>query len=116
MVNKATLIGNLGNDPEIRTANNKKEVVSFSIATSDSWKDKETGERKTETIWHNIAIYNAGLVSVVKKYLKKGSKIYLEGKIVNSKYVDDKGIDRYNSKIIIDNFNGHLEFLDPKEK
>lgn len=111
-VNKAILIGNVGRDPEIRSTQNGKEIASFSVATSESWKDKSTGERKEKTEWHNIAVYNEALVRVVKSYLKKGQKVYVEGAIQTRKWTDKEGADRYSTEIVLQGFNGTLTMLD----
>ena len=99
-LNKVTLIGNLGKDPEIRSTQAGKEIASFSIATSESWTDKSTGEKKEKTEWHNIAVFNEGLVRVVKQYVKKGSKLYIEGQLQTRKWQDKDGQDRYTTEIV----------------
>ena len=111
-LNKVTLIGNLGKDPEIRSTQAGKEIASFSIATSDSWTDKSTGEKKEKTEWHNIAVFNEGLVRVVKQYVKKGSKLYIEGQLQTRKWQDKDGHDRYTTEIILQNYAGTLIMLD----
>lgn len=111
-INKVILVGNLGNDPEIRATQDGREIANFSIATSDSWKDKATGERREKTEWHRIAIFQPGLVEVVKKYVKKGSKLYIEGSLQTRKWVDNNGLDRYSTEIVIQGFNGNLTMLD----
>ena len=100
-VNKVILIGNLGKDPEIRSLNNGKEVANFSIATSESWKDKTTGERKERTEWHNICVFSEGLVSVIKRYVKKGSKVYVEGALQTRKCQDKTGTARYSTEVVL---------------
>lgn len=110
-LNKAMLIGNLGRDPDIRTMNNGNKVASFSIATSKSWKDKTTGEKKEATEWHNIVVFNDGLVSVIEKYLKKGSKCMVEGELRTRKWTDKDGIDRYSTEVVIPVFGGELILL-----
>ena len=114
-VNKAILIGNLGKDPEVRRLNNGKPVVNFSVATSESWKDKQTGERKEKTDWHNVVIFNEGLAGVAEKYLRKGSKVYIEGAIQTRKWQDQSGQDRYSTEIVLQAFNGTLVMLDGKD-
>lgn len=111
-INKVILVGNLGNDPEIRSTQDGREIANLSIATSESWKDKNTGERKDKTEWHRVAIFQPGLVDIVKKYLKKGSKIYLEGALQTRKWVDNNGLDRYSTEVVIQGYNGNLTMLD----
>lgn len=114
-VNKAILIGHLGKDPDVRSLNNNgNQVASFSLATSESWRDKRTGERVEKTDWHNIVIFNENLVKVVDQYCKKGSKVYLEGKLRTRKWQDKDGADRYTTEIVLENFNGQLVLLDGK--
>ena len=113
-LNKAVLIGNLGRDPEIRQTNDGKEIASITIATSDSWKDKATGEKKEKTEWHRVVIFNEGLVSVVKNYTKKGSKVYIEGSLQTRKWVDNTGQEKYTTEIVLQNFNSQLILLDTK--
>jgi single-strand DNA-binding protein len=113
-VNKVILVGNLGKDPEIRTTQSGTEIASFSIATSESWKDKSTGERKEKTEWHNIVVFNERLVTVVKNYVKKGSKLYIEGALQTRKWTDKEGHDRYTTEVVLQNFNGTLTMLDSK--
>ncbi|MDR1495269.1 MAG: single-stranded DNA-binding protein [Rickettsiales bacterium] len=113
-VNKVVLIGNVGKDPEVRTMNNGNEVALFSLATSDSWKDKATGERKDKTEWHRIVVYSQGLVSIVRNYVKKGSKLYLSGSIQTRKWVDPGGVDKYATEIILQGFTAELQILDPR--
>ena len=113
-VNKVTLIGNLGKDPEARSMNNGGEVVSFSIATSDTWNDKE-GQRQERTEWHNIVIFNENLGKVAKSYLRKGSKVYVEGALQTRKWTDKDGNDRYTTEVVLQRFRGELTLLDRKE-
>jgi len=113
-LNKVTLIGNLCKDPEIRSTNTGKEIASFSLATNESWLDKSTGERKTAVEYHNIVIFNEGLVNVVKNYIKKGSKIYVEGQLKTRKWQDKEGKDRYTTEIVLQGFSGNLIMLDSK--
>ena len=113
-INKVILIGNLGNDPEIRTTQNGKELANFSIATSESWKDKETGERKERTEWHRIVIFSPGLVNIVKQYLNKGSKVYIEGALQTRKWEDNDGKERYSTEIVLQGFSSVLTMLDSK--
>jgi single-strand DNA-binding protein len=111
-LNKVMLIGNLGADPEIRSFNNGGKVANLRIATSEQWKDKATGERKEKTEWHTVAIFSEGLVSVVERYLKKGSKVFVEGKLQTRKWQDQNGQDRYSTEIVIQGLGGTLTMLD----
>ena len=113
-LNKVILIGNLGRDPEIRNTNDGKEIANLTIATSESWKDKMTGEKKEKTEWHRVVIFSEGLVSVVKNYTKKGSKIYIEGSLQTRKWVDSTGQEKYTTEIVLQNFNSQLILLDSK--
>lgn len=115
MLNKVTLIGNVGKAPEIRTTQDGREIAIFSLATSESWKDK-SGERKAKSEWHNIVIFNEGLVSVAKNYVKKGSKLYIEGKLQTRKWQDKKGNDRYRTEVVLQGFNSILVLLNPKKE
>ncbi len=110
-VNKVILIGHLGKDPETRTMNNGGEVVSFSIATSESWKDKDSGERKEKSEWHQVVIFNEGLVKVAKQYLRKGSQCYVEGQLQTRKWTDQNGNDRYTTEVVLQRFRGALTLL-----
>jgi single-strand DNA-binding protein len=111
-LNKVTLIGNLGKDPEIRTTNDGREIANFSVATTEYWKDKATGERKDRTEWHKIVVFSEGLVSVVKQYLKKGSKVYLEGQLSTRKWTDNNNQERYTTEIVLQGYHAHLVMLD----
>lgn len=113
-LNKVILIGNLGRDPEIRNTNDGKEIANLTIATSESWKDKMTGEKKEKTEWHRVVIFSEGLVSVVKNYTKKGSKIYIEGSLQTRKWVDNAGQEKYTTEIVLQNFNSQLILLDSR--
>jgi single-strand DNA-binding protein len=106
------LIGNLGADPEIRSFQNGGKVANLRIATSETWKDRQTGERKEKTEWHTVAIFSEGLVSVVERYLKKGSKVFVEGKLQTRKWQDQNGQDRYSTEIVIQGLGGTLTMLD----
>lgn len=110
-VNKVILVGNVGNDPIIRSTQNGKEIANFSLATADSWKDKNTGEKRENTEWHNICIFNHGLVGVVKQYVKKGSKLYIEGQLKTEKYIDKNGVEKYTTKIVLTAYKGSLTML-----
>lgn len=113
-LNKVVLIGNLGRDPEFRSTNGGKEIATFTMATSDSWKDRLTGEKKEKTEWHRVVVFNEGLVKVIKNYLKKGNKIYLEGSLQTRKWVDNSGQEKYSTEIVLQNFNANLILLDSK--
>ncbi|MCK0098555.1 single-stranded DNA-binding protein [Qipengyuania sp. S6317L1] len=111
-LNKVMLIGNLGADPEIRSFQNGGRVANLRIATSENWKDKNTGERREKTEWHTVAIFSDGLVNVVERYLKKGSKVFVEGKLQTRKWQDQSGNDRYSTEIVIQGMGGTLTMLD----
>jgi len=111
-VNKVILIGNVGRDPEIRVTQDGKELVNLSLATSDSWKDKHSGERREKTEWHRVVIFNESLVNIVKNYVKKGSKLYIEGSLQTRKWSDQSGHERHSTEIILQNFNSTLTILD----
>lgn len=113
-VNKVILIGNVGKDPEVRTFGNGGKVANFSIATSETWKDKQTGERKEKTDWHNIAIFNEGLVGIVERYVKKGTKVYIEGALKTRKWQDRDGNDKYTTEVVLQGYNGSLTLLDSR--
>lgn len=111
-VNKVILIGNLGRDPEIRTFQNGGKVANLRIATSESWKDRNSGERRERTEWHSVVVMSEGLVNVVERFLKKGSKIYVEGQLETRKWQDQSGQDRYATEVVLRNFGGTLQMLD----
>jgi len=111
-VNKVILIGNLGKDPEIHATKDGREIANLSVATSESWKDKATGERKERTEWHRVVIFNEGLVRVAKEYLKKGAKIYVEGQLQTRKWVDKDGADKYSTEVVLQGFGSTLTMLD----
>ena len=111
-LNKVQLIGNLGADPEVRTFQNGGKVCNLRIATSETWKDKNTGERKEKTEWHQVAIFTEGLVRICEQYLKKGSKVYIEGQLQTRKYQDQSGADRYSTEVVLQGFGGTLTMLD----
>jgi len=116
-LNKVQLIGRLGSDPEIKQMVNGKNVARLSIATSQSWKDKSTGERKEKTEWHRVVIFNEGLVGVVQQYLKKGANVYVEGQLTTRKWRDEKlGQDKYSTEIVLQGYNSSLTMLDGKNK
>ena len=113
-LNKVTLIGNLGRDPEIRTTNDGREIANFSIATTESWKDKATGEKKDKTEWHRVVCFQDGLVKVIKSYVKKGSKLYIEGQLTTRKWVDKDSKDQYTTEVVMQGFNTKMLMLDSK--
>ena len=114
-INKVILVGHVGRDPEIRTTQEGKELAKFSLATTDSWKDKVTGEKKERTEWHRIVIFNQGLTQIAKNYIRKGSKLYIEGSLQTRKYAGEDNIDRYTTEIVLQGFNSNLTMLDRKE-
>ena len=111
-LNKVMLIGNLGADPEIRSFQNGGKVANLRIATSETWKDRSTGERQERTEWHTVAIFSEGLINVVENYLKKGSKVYVEGQLQTRKWQDQQGNDRYSTEVVLRGYNGTLTMLD----
>lgn len=111
-LNKVMLIGNLGADPEIRSFQNGGKVANLRIATSETWKDRNTGERQERTEWHTVAIFSEGLINVVENYLKKGSKVYVEGQLQTRKWQDQQGNDRYSTEVVLRGYNGTLTMLD----
>lgn len=111
-INKVTLIGNVGRDPEIRTTQDGKEIASITLATSESWKDKASGERKERTEWHRIVVFSDGLVSIIKNYVKKGSKLYIEGALQTRKWVDNSGTEKYSTEIVLQGYSAVLLMLD----
>jgi len=113
-VNKVILVGNLGADPEIRRLNSGDQVASLRIATSENWRDRNTGERRERTEWHSVVIFNDNLVKVVEQYLKKGSKVYIEGQLQTRKWQDQNGNDRYTTEIVLQKYRGELHMLDSR--
>ena len=111
-VNKVILIGNLGADPEVRRMQDGRPVVNLRVATSESWRDKATGERKEKTEWHRVVIFNEGLCRIAEQYLKKGSKVYLEGSLQTRKWQDQSGQDKYSTEVVLQGFNSQLTMLD----
>src|SRR5919201_5755401 len=111
-VNKVILVGNLGRDPEIRSFQNGGRVANLSVATSETWRDKQSGERKEKTEWHRVAIFNERLVEVAEKYLRKGSKVYIEGQLQTRKWTDQSGQERYTTEVVLQRFRGELTMLD----
>lgn len=114
-LNRVQLIGNLGRDPEVRTFNNGNKVCNFSVACSESWKDRNTGERREKTEWVNVAIFSEGLIRVCEQYLRKGSKVYVEGKFQTRKWQDQSGQDRYSTEVVIQGFGGQLIMLSKQD-
>lgn len=115
-VNKVILVGNLGRDPETRTMQDGNPVVNLSLATSENWKDKNTGERREKTEWHRIVIFNENLAKVAQNYLKKGSKIYIEGQLQTRKWTDQAGVEKYSTEIVLQRYQGTLTMLDSRNE
>jgi len=113
-VNKVILVGNLGRDPEVRTLPSGDRIVSFSVATSDSWRDKNTGERRERTEWHNVTVFNDNLGKIAEQYCRKGSKVYLEGQLMTREYTDKDGNQRKATDVVLQRFRGELQLLDSK--
>ncbi|MSP32411.1 MAG: single-stranded DNA-binding protein [Pseudolabrys sp.] len=113
-VNKVILIGNLGKDPEIRRTQDGRPIANLSVATSESWRDKTTGERKEKTEWHRVVVFNEGLCKIIEQYLKKGSKVYLEGALQTRKWTDKEGHDKYSTEVVLQGFNSQLTMLDTR--
>ena len=113
-VNKVILVGNLGKDPEVRRLNSGDQVVNFSVATSETWRDKNSGERKERTEWHNVVIFNENLGKVAEQYCKKGTKVYVEGQLQTRKWQDQSGADRYTTEVVLQRFRGELQLLDSR--
>ena len=111
-VNKVILVGNLGKDPEIRRTQDGRPIANLSVATSESWRDKATGERKEKTEWHRVVIFNKNLAEVAEKYLRKGSKVYVEGQLQTRKWTDKDGAEKYSTEVVLQNFRGELTMLD----
>ena len=110
-LNKVLLIGRLGNDPEVKQMQNGKSVARLSVATSENWKDKNSGEKKEKTEWHRVVIFNEGLVNVVQQYLKKGAQVYIEGQLSTNKYTDNNGQEKYSTQIVLQGYNSTLKML-----
>jgi single-strand DNA-binding protein len=111
-VNKVILIGNLGADPEVRRLQDGRPVANLRIATSESWRDKATGERKEKTEWHRVVIFNEGLAKIAEQYLKKGAKVYIEGQLQTRKWTDQQGVEKYSTEVVLQGFNSALTMLD----
>ncbi|MDR2760249.1 MAG: single-stranded DNA-binding protein [Rickettsiales bacterium] len=113
-INKVILIGNVGKDPEIRSMNNGNEVALFSLATSEYWRDKATGEKKDKTEWHRIVVYSQGLVNIIKSYVKRGTKLYVSGSIQTRRWTDAQGAEKYATEIILQGYTAELQILEPR--
>jgi single-strand DNA-binding protein len=113
-VNKVILVGNLGKDPEVRHTQDGRPIVNLSVATSENWKDKQTGERKERTEWHRVVIFNENLAKVAEQYLKKGAKVYLEGQLQTRKYTDKDGVEKYSTEVVLQQYRGELTMLDSR--
>ncbi len=113
-VNKVILIGNLGRDPEVRHTNDGMPVVNINLATSESWRDKATGERRERTEWHRVVIFNEPLGEIAQKYLRKGSKVYLEGQLQTRKWTDQQGVEKYSTEVVLNRFRGEMMMLDSR--
>jgi single-strand DNA-binding protein len=111
-VNKVILVGNLGRDPEIRRTQDGRPIANISVATSESWRDKATGERREKTEWHRVVIFNEGLCKIAEQYLKKGMKVYLEDQLQTRKYTDKDGLEKYSTEVVLQGFNSQLTMLD----
>jgi single-strand DNA-binding protein len=113
-INKVIVLGNLGADPEVRMSQDGAKIITFSVATSENWNDKQTGERKEKTEWHRVVIFNDRLADVAEKYLRKGSKVYLEGQLQTRQWKDNNGVDRYTTEIVLSRFRGELVLVDSR--
>ena len=113
-VNKVILVGNLGKDPDVRRTQNNDAIVNLSVATSETWRDKQTGERREKTEWHRVVIFNENLAKVAENYLRKGSKVYLEGQLQTRKYTDKDGAEKYSTEVVLQRFRGELVMLDSR--
>ena len=114
-INKVILVGNLGADPEIRQTKDGRPIANLSVATGESWKDKNTGERREKTEWHRVVIFNEGLTKIAEQYLRKGSKVYLEGQLQTRKWQDQNGQDKYTTEVVLQGYNGNLTMLDSRQ-
>ena len=114
-VNKVILVGNLGRDPEVRFAQDGTKIVNMSVATSESWKDRQSGERRERSEWHRVVVFNPHLADIAEKYLRKGSKVYLEGQLQTRKWQDQSGQDKYSTEVVLPKFRGELTLLDGKQ-
>ena len=113
-VNKVILVGNLGRDPEVRSTQNGQKIVNMTVATSESWKDRQTGERREKTEWHRVVIFNPNLGEIAERYLRKGSKVYLEGQLQTRKWTDQSGQERYSTEVVLQAYRGELTLLDSR--
>jgi single-strand DNA-binding protein len=113
-VNKVILVGNLGRDPEVRSTQDGKKIVNFSVATSETWKDRSSGERRERTEWHRVVIFNEHLAKIAEQYIHKGSKVYLEGQLQTRKWTDQAGVEKYTTEVVLQNFRGELQMLDSR--
>jgi single-strand DNA-binding protein len=113
-VNKVILVGNLGRDPEVRRMTSGEPIVNLSVATSESWRDKSSGERKEKTEWHRVVIFNENLAKIAEQYLRKGSKVYLEGQLATRKWTDKDGVEKYSTEVVLNRFRGELQLLDSR--
>ncbi|KYH12731.1 single-stranded DNA-binding protein [Neorickettsia sp. 179522] len=111
MINKVILVGNLGKDPEVRTMSNAKQVATFSLATTENWNDKNTGERVSKTEWHQVVVFNEPLIKVISNYVNKGTRLYIEGSLQTRKWTDNNGIERYTTEVVLNPFNSVLKIL-----
>ncbi|AHX11653.1 single-stranded DNA-binding protein [Neorickettsia helminthoeca str. Oregon] len=111
MINKVILIGNLGRDPEVRTMSNSKQVATFSLATTENWSDKNTGERVSKTEWHQIVVFNESLIKVISNYVSKGTRVYIEGSLQTRKWTDNNNVERYTTEVVLNPFNSVLKIL-----
>jgi len=114
-VNKVILVGNLGRDPEVRTTQDGNKIINMTVATSETWKDKHTGERKERSEWHRVVVFNKHLADIAEKYLRKGSKVYLEGQLQTRKWTDQQGAEKYTTEVVLQNFKGELQMLDSRQ-
>lgn len=113
-VNKVILVGNVGKDPEVRSLNNGDRVASFSLATSETWRDRQSGERKEKTEWHRVSVFNDNIVKVVEQYVRKGSTVYVEGSLQTRKWTDQQGVEKFSTEIVLQKFRGELTLLGAK--
>lgn len=113
-VNKVILVGNLGKDPEVRSTQNGQKIVNFTLATSETWRDRQSGERREKTEWHRVAVFNPNLAEIAERYLRKGSKVYVEGQLQTRKWTDQNGQERYTTEVVLQQFRGDLTLLDSR--
>ena len=115
-INKVILVGNVGQDPEVRNTQDGREIANFSLATSESWKDKSSGEKREKTEWHRVVVFSQGLVGIIKNYVKKGSKLYIEGSLQTRKWTDSQGIEKFSTEIALQNYNSTMQILDSRDR